>query len=399
MESSKRVTLTLRNPSDAWRDGFVVRKWEPVAELLGGAPKAARVYRRVVKDDRDPPEVRPLLAQVDVLDPEAGARTQLVFDVGGPVKPGDDQYNTPCATVEIDAADENEPARDARVEGFFTGAKLWNDHLEIWVNTSKKRDDGVPGDFFAGSVPYVRLKKYDDLDALDVIGSRYSWDRHPEQRAMQIDRIHLVRPPWDEDGSFDNVPYRDHWRLVSTSEGPVRATATIASSSFEFECRDANDRKRVYECAVYRTISVYSGQEYIGDEVWVKATDLTTKKARRLWFSGGYFMMVQFTVDQCVFRYPDHPGWFTISSVNEPRQGYGFATDSRASALWNPPLDYSDRETEHRAYAWELGASRAAHSYHLFGVDTAQQKFTDTVGLLWYHLVFKRLRATLENEQ
>jgi hypothetical protein len=215
---------------------------------------------------------------------------------------------------------------------------------------------------------------------------------------MQVDRIHLVRPPWDERRSVDFLPHLQHWNIVSTSVGPVRATVTIASEPFDFACKDTGGTERTFQCSVYRAISLYGGQDFVGDEIWVKAVDPQTKRPQRFWFSAGYFMMVQFTSDQEIFRYPDHPGWFTIRSLNPPGQGYAFATDASATALWNPPLDYADRSSSHRAYAWSLGATRAAHCFHLFRYQAGRQELTDLAGLMWYHLAFKRIRATLENE-
>ena len=399
---NKYVPLTLRNPSPYWRDGFVVRSWAKVAAELGGDPTAARVYRVIDPGDPDS-AVRPLAAQVDVLDPEDPARAQLVFSLGGPISAGDDQYTTASAYARVEAATENAPAGTATVEKFYTGAKLRNEFFELWLNTAKKHDEGVEGDYFAGAVTHVNLLKHQvndiAIDGLDVIASELSWDRHPEQRAMQVDRVYLVRPPWDERGSYEGTLFTDHWRVVSVTQGPVRATATIASTPFEFGYEDAVGTERKFSCEVYRAISLYSGEEFIGDEIWVKATDLQSKQSHRFWFRAGFFMMVQFTADQEVFRYPDHPGWFTIRSLTRPGQGYAFATDANATALWNPPLDYPNRPVRHRAYAWSLGATRAAHCFHVFRYATDQKELTDLAGTLWYRLAFKRIRATLENEK
>ncbi|HVE70440.1 MAG TPA: hypothetical protein VNI54_03655 [Thermoanaerobaculia bacterium] len=403
----KSVSLTLRNPSPYPREGVVVRAWQPVAKRLDTNATSARVFRVGPGGGRNP-ELLPLPAQVDVLDPGDPERTQLVFALDTLIADGRDDYSSSSGIVRVEADTADEQAGTAVAEQFYSGAKLRNEHFELWINTGKKRDEGEPGDFYAGSVTSVELLthsidhpllRHNRLDALDA-NNWFDWDRHPEQRAMQIDRIHLIRPAWDERASFEAFPYRDHWRVLRISQGPVRATVTIASAPFEFPCRDADGDERMFHCTVYRAISLYSGERFVGDEIWVKAVDAKSGLAQRIWFVVGYFMMANFTSDKEIFRYPDHPGWFTIhTEVNEPRQGYAFATDSRATALWTPPLDYPHRGLHHRAFSWEVGPTRVAHSFHAFRVQTSRHQLTDLAGMMWYRLAFKRIRATLETEK
>jgi LmbE family N-acetylglucosaminyl deacetylase len=414
-EETNYVTLTLHNPSPYPRGGFVVRAWEPIAKLLGGNPKHARVYREL--DPSDPnTKLKRLDAQVDELDPDDPDRTQLVFELDGDIGPGHPDYISNNGVVRVMAGDSPQPRRTAEVEKpQFSGIKLRNEHLEFWINTAQWRDEGAEQKHYAGAVTYVNLFKdyFDDhpvisrnrLDALDAERSQITWDRDPEQRAMQIDRIHLVRPPWDERGSFDVFPYQSHWSARSTSQGPVRATATIVSEPFDYSCADLSGNERLLECRMYRSLSLYSGEEIIGDTIWIKAVDKKTKKAatppkpQRIWFTAGLFMMVNFTKDLGFFRYPNHPGWFTIYSKTDPNQGYAFATDARTTALWTPPLDYPVEDKKHRAFSWEIGPARVAHCFHAFRMRTTEQAITDYAGLMWYTLAFKRIRATLEGEK
>ena len=66
-----------------------------------------------------------------------------------------------------------------------------------------------------------------------------------------------------------------------------------------------------------------------------------------------------------------------------------------AGAIWNPPLDYRDETTGHRAYSWDLGTSRTTHCFHKFRCKTDPLKTAHEAGWMWYDLAFKRVRATL----
>lgn len=400
------VKLTLRNPSPYARQGFVVRQWQSVAKALGVRARGATVSREV--DPRDEKTaVVPLLAQVDRLDPRDRFHDQLVFKLDAPLGPGDEHYQTDSGKVRVAAAKSNPPAAGATATRFFTGVKFNNQHLEVWLNTDAVKYKHKPKDsFYGGAVTSVILQNQDfpplvhNLEALDAVTVRGGvFPPHPEARAMQIDRIHLVRPPWDDRRSVDFYPFKEHWKIVSVSEGPVRAVATIMSAPFEFRCKDIDGTDHVFRCNLYRTVSLYDDADWIGDEFWVKARSLSTGRSQRLWFTARFFMMVHFTDQAQTFRYPDHPGWFCINQPDDPWLGYGFATDAIAGAIWNPPLDYRDGQTRHRAYSWELGTSQTAHCFHLFRCKTDRLEMGHRAGWLWYDLAFKRIRATLEGEK
>jgi hypothetical protein len=394
------ATLTLRNPSDYSRGGVVVRKWQPVAKALGVRMRGARVERQRGQDWVQ------LDAQIDRLDPRDRYHDQLVFKLDEEI-PGtaDEHYGEPSGTVRVAAAGKNDPPRGVTVERYYTGVKFRNQRMEVWLNSAANKH--APDDtFYGGAVTSVILYNQDfygrryDIEALDAVTSLGCiFMPHPEARAMQVDRIHLVRPPWDKRRSVDVYPFRQPWRIVSVSEGPVRAVATIMSAPFEFRCQNPDETDAVFRCNVYRAISVYDGSDWIGDETWVKARDLSSGRSHRLWFTARYFMMVHFTDRATTFRYPDHPGWFAINQPDDPALGYAFATDAMAGAIWNPPLDYRDVSTEHRAFSWDLGTSRTTHCFHKFRCKAGPLQTTHDAGWLWYDLAFKRIRATLEGEK
>jgi hypothetical protein len=403
------VTLTLRNPSPVPRQGFVVRDWHRVSKALGVRARGAIVERELDPGNPSTSTV-PLLAQIDRLDPRDRRHDQLVFKLDENMRPGDEHYGTDCGTVRVRCAKENDPPVGVSFNRKFTGVTLTNQHLELWLNTDAVKYPHKPNDsFYGGAVTSVILQREafppftSRLESVDAIQSRAGMPPHPEARAMQLDRIHLVRPPWDDRHSVDFFPYKYHWTIVSVSAGPVRAVATIMSQPFDFRCKDIDGTDHLFRCNVYRALSLYDGADWMGDEVWVKARDAGSGRSQRLWFTGRFFMMVQFTDELEIFRYPDHPGWFCITPKHQPTAhphlGYAFATDAMAGAIWNPPLDYHDKETRHRAFSWELGTSRAAHCVHKFRCRTTRLEIGHDAGSLWYDLAFKRIRATLAGEK
>lgn len=404
------VELSLRNPSEYERAGFVVRRWKSVAKALGVSARSARVARVVDPNDPNSATVE-LLAQVDRLVPHDRSHDQLVFKLDQRIGTGDEHYKKVSGTVRVSPATANAAAAGARVECYPTGVKLINQYLEVWLNTSAVRypDDRPNDNFYAGAVTSVILQKEsfwpntERLECLDALQSRAGLAPHPEARAMQIDRIHLVRPPWDERRSVDVYPFREPWGEVSHSAGPVRAVVTVMSSPFEFRCKDVEGKSdHVFECNVFRALSLYDDADWIGDEIWVNARDLDTGHTQRLWFTARLFMLVELTSAPELFKYPDHPGWFCLTPPNKPSSdpwlGYAFATDAFAGATWSPPLDYRDELTSRRAFSWELGTSRAAHCVHKFRCKTNALEMGHDAGWLWYDLAFKRIRGTLAGE-
>src|SRR4029079_357162 len=103
------------------------------------------------------------------------------------------------------------------------------------------------------------------FEILDAVAADIDQTPHPQIRCAQIDRIPLVRPPWDEDGSIDvvvfNKPWMAFWQTIS--RGPVRVTVTIESASDRYEFKDVDSTKRVFTCSVFRAISIYADRDDI----------------------------------------------------------------------------------------------------------------------------------------
>ena len=110
-------------------------------------------------------------------------------------------------------------------------------------------------------------------------------------------------------------------------------------------------------------------------------------------------MNADFSLYAEIRRHPvEIADWFAIAAGVQPLQGYGFATDARVGEVWNPPHDYPDPDTAHRAFSWELGAAASARCVHLFRTGMSAAELADSVGRCWYEYIYEPLRATLEVE-
>ena len=377
------VRLALYNPSEYPRGGMVVTAWAPIARQLG-VPRSALVEVTVQGD----PE--PCDTQVDILDPADPEQDQLVFKLRKNLNPGDPNYAIPTAWATVTTTSVYPGNGGVWADSYPNGVKLGNQRMHIWLNTAVTRHAGE--DWYGGAITSVQLRQFEILDA---VAADIDQTPHPQIRCAQIDRIHLVRPPWDEDGSIDvfvfNKPWMAFWQTIS--RGPVRVTVTIESASDRYEFKDVDSTKRVFTCSVFRAISIYADRDDIHEEVWVKAKSEHGDAPLYLWFSPRYFMLMQLTKKRTTFRYPNHDGWFAVNAPKRPHHGFGFATDSHAGPLWNPPLEYTDEHTRHWAYVWELGATRRARSVSLFHRKTTPQELTDAIGWTWYDRLYRPLRA------
>ncbi len=381
------VTLTLRNPSPYERQGLVVTPWEPISRLLG-SPKHVRVYRDYGQGFR-----AELPFQIDRIDPDDPSRDELLFALDSPLRAGDEDYGTGCGFAVIEPANSApQNATGPRAKALFHGAELKHDRFDVWLNTASNHDN-PKNHWFGGALASVR---WNDHDLLDPIAEDVYLDPDEDRRAAQIDRIHLVRPPWDEDGSFDAYVFDKPWRCVGTSDGPLRATATIVSSPFTFRCRGSDQQPRTFTCTVHRAVSIFAGSDVIAEKIWVRGDVEGPTQAVDMWFSARYFMLVNLSLGAITFRYPNHPGWFAVLSTRtRATHGYAFATDSYAGPIWHPPLEHENPSTGHRAYSWGFDATRLASNAHILRRDTTQQELTDTIGWVWYDLLYKPLRATI----
>lgn len=379
------VKLTLRNPSPYGRSGLAVTPWQPISDLLGG-PSHVQVFREYGGGSRVP-----LTAQIDRLDPSDPSRDELVFALDRDAESGKDDYTEDSGSIVVEPGPPQQSTSGPRVNALYDGVQFTNQHLFAWLNTSVTHN-ASNNPWFGGAMTSVR---WDGRELLDPIADDFGFTHDPDKRALQIDRIHLVRPPWDEDGSFDELVFNKPWMSVAVNEGPLRATATIISWPFDFTCHDVDQKARTFKCSVHRAISIFNDSDIIAEKLWVRGDADGPTPAVDLWFSARYFMLVNLSFEAIQFRYPDHPGWFAMVAERRPKHGYAFATSAHAGPIWHPPLEHRDPNTEHRAYSWELGASQEATGVHIFRRDTTTKLLTDAIGWAWYDLAYKPLRATI----
>lgn len=382
------ATLTLRNPSDYPRRGPVSVPWKPIHDRTGIPPGS------LVLTDQHGTE---LAAQVDPVDPSDPSRARLVFLPYREVEPGAEDYSRACGSVSVHLGTPAAlPGLQPWVDVEPTGFNLRNGVLDVYV--SYGADQGRP--YFAGAANSVQLH---GLDVLDGISSYNGWENHePEKRCMQVDRLCLARPAWLGGPPYQYVYLADQpYDLVHTSQGPVRATATIASPPFHYDYGDpVSGRTGRMVCRFFRVLSVYHAGNCVADELYVRAVPEHGEPGARgtdLVFSARYFAFMNMGLgNRRRMTHHEHiPDWFTISLSQEPPlHGYSFATDVHAKPIATPHPGFPAKKP-HLSYSWELGAGRGASCLHLFQCGPHQDQ-VDNAGRAWYNHVYKPLLATLD---
>jgi hypothetical protein len=383
--------IGVKNPSRHARGGVVVMPWEPVSRACGLAGDDVTVYQGKT----------PLRTQVDPIDPSDPSRAELVFALQDLVCEGEDDYSKICTTLTV--GERPESLLGPRADASLTGVKLrWrDDRYKVWINTSTDRDGH--GTWFAGAITSAELTYGGGIiDLLDAPAS-FKKHRHFKNKRIQVDRIRLHRGardrhplPWS-----DSFVFNQPWTTIATSHGPLRASATIRSRPFEYRTDDVGGKQTV-ECAAYRTFTLYEGDTRIFESICVREVKRSGDDlipGAWLWFSPRYFALLRIALaeDPEIWRYPSLPGWFSVASVEPPRPAYGFATDSHAGTLWNPPLDYQDDddETEDDAWMWELSVTRHARAVHILAFHTSARILADAAGSAWYDNAFRPLTGVV----
>jgi hypothetical protein len=379
-----RARLKVFNPSsDKRRQGLVVTDWEPIAAASGVAPERVKLF---AMDQH-------VRAQVDHLVPGDPSKDRLAFLIEQPMNIGDD-YGSPSALVNVGDADPD-TRFGAKAELFPTGAKLYNDRIEVWVNTSTDREESKY-QCFGGAITNVLRFRTDDqpFELLDGIAAASRLLGHCDKR-LQVDRVRLMSPPWEpaDDKAFQELAFHDMpWNGLAKCEGPARACVTLASAPFPYETSTPGGKPIKAECTVYRVISINFGDDVVYEEIWVEAK-LDGGVKTDLYFTVRYFMMTDLGPEPAIFRYPSVSGWFAIASEVMALHGYGFASNCGAGALWTPPMDWPDEDLKDRAFAWEVGAAKRIRAAHVFTFGR-RQEIADAAGAAWFG-IFKPLTGSL----
>jgi hypothetical protein len=380
--------LLVRNPSNRPRQGHITLGWLPIQEATKTSPE-----RIVLTDEHG----RELMAQVDPIDPADPNRASLAFVLRESARPGKEDYTgEPSSFVVLEDGVRTEFPAGACVETVGTGVRLTNARLDAWISLGPH--EGKP--WFAGAATSVVVNVQDRphifRDRLELLDAHRGWiggalGHNPEKRCMQVDRIRLSLPSAQELPLF-NRPYK----IVSSSAGPVRATITLATESFEFGYIDPLTRKAVdLQCRPYRVISLYRDADYLIENLYVTGITADGRKTAPLHFAARYFAEIDMGLYPQITHFAHIPDWLAIGCSLSPYQGYGFATDVHAARVLNPAPWFAGPEDElHKSFSWELGVSDAATCLHLFSFCPPED-LAATIGRAWHDHIFKPLKATL----
>jgi len=360
-----RFEIDVSNPSDYPRGGPVTVPWQPIEQATGIGASAFQLL------DRNGCGVS---AQIDRIDPTDPSLDTLVFSLPSKAPP------EASATVFLEAGSGARPEASccfpapadspARVE-LSSGA------LTVSLSLAPCQD-ATDHDWFAGSAQSVRLGA---VEMLDVHCSNLGFIKHdPEKRCMQIDRLLLSRPAWEELPDQEVYLHRSPYQLVSFCSGPVREACTIMSSPFEYVYWDPFERQsRNLVCI---------------EELWLKgAAAGGSGNPISLSFSARYFANMFLGHEPVVYRFETVPDWFAAGyPAGDVHPGYGFATDAHAGHFRHPHPGYPDAEKAERTFSWELRPCKRARCLHLFRLNGAVP-VERRAGHLWYEEIYKPLRA------
>jgi hypothetical protein len=385
MTPPSTYVLSILNPSDHPRSGWVDTAWQPIQKATKIDPDKLVVLG---------PGGNPLRAQVDKVDPKDPERARLVFLLDRTVDAGREDYSHESGTVtlsETATPTQFEHPAKAQVQP-GVGFRLENSRLNVWFNLGNH--DGMP--WFAGAASSVLLDGQEVLDAFadDFMGHDL------EKRCMQVDRICLSRPAWEWTACQEERLYARPYEVVSSNSGPVRATVTIASTPFDYTFWDPQREKACrYEARLYRVLSLYVDATYIIEDLYLRAVPRDSDTGTRpihLSFTARYFCYMEMGFEPRITHYAHIPDWLAIGSQWDPYQGYGFATDVHAEGVVNPVPDvpFPDEYRQARTYSWELGVGTGARCLHLFRFGSPDSLAEET-GRAWYYHVYQPLGARL----
>lgn len=407
--------LLIFNPSRGPRGGYVTVAWRPIYERTGFDPASLRLYQE---------PGRPLIYQIDQVDPDDPSRDTLSFFLSSPAAAGSEHYTRATAEVSVEgepggAAERVGPPEQRRV------VSLHNNRMDVDLNLPPEAD-GVEGGWYAGSLRSVRLEKLrrdkHRLEYLDY--PRAQWGmaegHDPEKRCLQLESVELARADGDDGGgdgvAAERVSLFDRpYRLVSVCEGPVRKCVTIASPPFEYGPAPGAPPAR---CELLRVVSLYEDQENVFEELFLKvcapgggpADDVPDLRFRARYFT---YMGLG---EPVVCRYDNLPGWFAVGDLSHQLL-FGFACDVNVDSVALPHPGFPEREEKTNTFSWDLRPCKEARCLHLFsrfssadfpsgagayqggaGEELSRQLvywFESQAGHAWYEQIYKPLVARL----
>lgn len=386
--------LAISNPSDYWRSGHITIPWQPIYQQIQIPPEEL-----VLSDLRDRSRT-PLLAQVDRVDPDDPTRDTLVFSLAHATPPGLEDSSTFSSFLR---ADRGKPIPEGLGEPYLEvvlgsdgrerGVRFVNSRLIVWFNLVSAPEDNERS-WYAGSATSVQLEHQELLDPL--LAAKGEWmGQDPEKRCMQVDRLQL--PGLEPRAPHYQVSLYNHsYRLVSRSNGPVRASITIASEPFDYIGSDPMTGNTChFVCELYRVISLYAGADYLSEELFVKGKPKAEKgessdraEAIYLNFAAHYFAHIHLGQKADIYQPPHVPGWFAIGSSVMPHPGYGFATNGHIDLVTYP------HEGDENRCSWLLLPCQSVKCLHLF-MRTQAEGVDSCTGRCWYELIYKPLKVEI----
>jgi hypothetical protein len=390
------IKLLLHNPSHYSRGGYVTTPWQPIHAATGLDAERVAVF------DADGAQ---LDTQVHRADPEDPSCDVLVFWLNEKLRPGFEDYTVVSAAVTVGERrhEVTWPRLTCETEGPQGGehrVTLSNERLKLRFELSPAPwDDGR--NWYAGSATTVLLKP-DSPDGtvpvLDMLDSFNWFDVHDlEKRCMQVDRVRLSLPAWSREPWVDFDPVRLPYRLLSVSEGPVRASVCVASSPFSYSYAEPRGgQPRTVSCRLRRLISLYRDANYATDELSVRATQ-PGGDPLDLFFKARYFMRMDLGRDGKPSRHFRIWDWFGICSDYSPRPAFGFATDAHCSPVLQGPDDYPYHHNKDKVFSWELERADWALCLHIFSRCGARA-IEGEAGTAWYEKVYRPLWAEIAGD-
>jgi hypothetical protein len=387
--------LSLFNPSNYWRGGYVSVPWQPIAQVFQISPDEL-----VLSDLRDLSHT-PINAQVDQIDPDDPTRDTLVFCLPKAIPPSSEDDILASSFVRLDRGkpmppELGEPFLEVvyGAMGEARGVRLVNSRLIVWFNLIPTPEDDKRN-WFSGSATSVQLDRQELLDPF--LAAKGEWlGQDPEKRCMQVAELLLPGPPHPKSPYYEVYLFNHSYRLVSQSSGPVRASVTIASEPFDYIGIDPNTGINHHlVCELYRVISLYAGADYLVEELFIKAKPkgeedkiIGELEVVNLSFAVRYFahMNMGLTEDiEPVFPMPD---WYAVGSAIPPYPAYGLATNVHIDTVTHP------HEGNTSYFSWQLLPGKYVKCLHMF-MRGQPQGFDTRVGHAWYELIYKPLKAEI----
>jgi hypothetical protein len=165
---------------------------------------------------------------------------------------------------------------------------------------------------------------------------------------------------------------------------------TIASQPFHYSPEGVN---QLYECRLYRVISLYRGVNYVTEELKVYGSPVAEASGSsliRLGLQTRYFSYMDMGFDREVIIGQERK-WFAVGSKWAPFQGYGFATNADLSPVANPHPEFPQQGHEHKTFSWEVRNPREPLlCLHLFTRGTTREPETRRA---WEEVISKPLVA------